>query len=117
MADKNPKKGKTGSKKPRRDLTNNEKGEMLDELERSGGKMSETARKLGIDRRHLQKLKEDEKKIREAIQNGHGDRKRINNSINAAEESDSVVIASNKKKKKCKPSEIKGKSQKFHISS
>ena len=117
MADKNVKKEKSGSKKLRRELTNKRKGEMLDELEQSGGKMSETARKLGIDRRHLQKLKEDEKKIREAIYNGHGDRKRTNNSINATEESNSVVIARNKKKKKCSPSEIKGMSQNLQITS
>ena len=108
MADKNVKKEKLGSKKLRRELTNKRKGEMLDELERSGGKMSETARKLNIDRRHLQKLKEDESRIREAIRNGHGDRTRINNSTDRTKQSKSIVITSNKKQKKCKPKKTCG---------
>ena len=98
MADKNVKKKKSGSKKLRREITNKRKGEMLDELERSGGKMSETARKLNIDRRHLQKLKEDESRIREAIRNGHGDKTRINNGADRTKESHSIVITSKKKK-------------------
>ena len=108
MADKNVKKEKSGSKKLRREITNRRKGEMLDELERSGGKMSETARKLNIDRRHLQKLKEDESRIREAIRNGHGHRTRINNSKDRIKECYSVVITKSKKKKKCEPTETYG---------
>ena len=108
MADKNVKKEKSGSKKLRRELTNRRKGEMLDELERSGGKMSETARKLNIDRRHLQKLKEDEPRIREAIRNGHGDRTRINNNTERTKESNSIVTTSKKKKKKCEPNKTYG---------
>ena len=64
--------------KKRRDLTLGEKIAILDEVKNCGN-VSATGRKFGLDRRHVQKIKEKEKEIRLAVASGAQkcDRKRL----------------------------------------
>ena len=64
--------------KKRRDLTLGEKIAILDEVKQCGN-VSATGKKFGLDRRHVQKIKEKEKEIRLAVASGAQkcDRKRL----------------------------------------